>query len=167
MSEYKHTYGEITGNNPRLGASPDTLNDPSVQAETLEQSIKRKLSQGVDVDWGNINENTFHRFEDMILVSQAASVQLDFMRRICPEYTALQTIQELVLFLAESFAQTHVVVSIPILNKSRNRVLRIATKAKGGISTSVVPLSGLTNLLIETGRTINTDDLMSFVDEEN
>ena len=123
----------------------------------------------MEVDWGDakINEQAFHRFEDMILVSQAAPVQLDFMRRICPEHTARQTLQELVLFLAESFEQTHVVLSIPILNKARNQVLRIATKPEGGMSTSIVPLSGLTNLLIETGRTINTDDLMSVVDEEN
>jgi CRP-like cAMP-binding protein len=169
VSEYSHAWGEITGNNPRIGALRETLNDPLAQAETLAESLERKRGQGVEVDWGDakINEQAFHRFEDMILVSQAAPVQLDFMRRICPEHTARQTLQELVLFLAESFEQTHVVLSIPILNKARNQVLRIATKPKGGMSTSIVPLSGLTNLLIETGRTINTDDLMSVVDEEN
>jgi hypothetical protein len=169
VSGYRHSWGQMSGNNPRVGAVPETLSDPTAQAETLAQSIERKRGQGVEVDWGdmNINEKAFHRFEDMILVSQAAPVQLDFMRRICPEYTARQTLQELVLFLAESFEETHVVLSIPILNKARDQVLRIATKPGGGMSTSIVPLSGLTNLLIETGRTINTDDLMSVVDEEN
>ena len=167
VSEYSHSWGEMSGNNPRYGAVTDTLSDPDAQATTLREAIEQKQREGIEVDWGEINENAFNHFEDMILVSQAASVQLDFMRRICPEFTARQTLAELVIFLAESFEETYVVLSIPIMNGGYNQVLRIANKPQGGVSTTRVALSGLTNFLIETGRTINTDDIMAFVEEEN
>ena len=75
----------------------------------------------------------------MILVSQAADVQLDFMRRICPEFTARQMLQELVIFLSEKFDEKdnngnrcYVTLDIPILMGERTKMLRICSNEDGG-----------------------------------
>ena len=82
---------------------------------------------------------THNRFKEMILVSQAADVQLDFMRRICPEFTARQMLQELVIFLSEKFDEKdingnrcYVTLDIPILMGERTKMLRICSNEDGG-----------------------------------
>ena len=76
--------------------------------EANKGKARKSTIPGVDWDDSTLGEEAanFNKFREMILVSQAADVQLDFMRRICPESTARQTLQELVsIFKANAVPQ--------------------------------------------------------------
>ena len=135
------------------------------------------------VNWDNVE--VINKFEEMILVSQAADVQLDFMRRICPEYTARQTLQELVIYLTEVFAPmvedeegltsggfssgspegglatgVYVTLDIPILNKERNYVLKMCSNTQGGCDVKEQKMGGLCQWILDTGKSVNTPNVI-------
>ena len=164
------SWEEMSGNNSRPGVDVTLLADPHLNPVTsgsgsaARRNITVKRKSNTTINWDSeFNDETnelgnYNKFKDMILVSQAADVQLDFMRRICPEYTARQTLQELVIFLTEVFGngECYITLDIPLLNKDREYALRMCTNSTGGCDVKERKMGGLSEWILETGQSINT-----------
>jgi CRP-like cAMP-binding protein len=172
-NEFAYEWDEISGNNPRKGVKKESLSNPELN--TFDNSyfseernrrngtgMTRKSNLGVNWDDSVVNDlANFNEFKEMILVSQAADVQLDFMRRICPEYTGRQTLQELVIFLTDIFDdECYVTLSIPILNKGRKYVLKMSTSSGGGCDVKEQNMGGLSEWILDTGKSVSTNNVI-------
>ena len=135
--------------------------------EANKGKARKSTIPGVDWDDSTLGEEAanFNKFREMILVSQAADVQLDFMRRICPESTARQTLQELVIFLNERFEEDvdngcYVTLDIPVLKDEREHMLRISSNSTGGCDVKEQRRGGLAEWILETGKSVNTTNVV-------